>query len=179
MQLGLGLSLVQATPAAAAAPAGYFTHALSTGDSALLVCSQTVSPVIYYSADETLTLGSLLFTNSSLTTPVADAHYSADGIQYFRSIDGEIVDDPLLTLCNDILVPEILLNYGAGIADTCALGPGETTYYIDEGDSQLHLDPYGLTFAPDGNYSDGTVYYTVAGGGGGYTGPTGCPPPEE
>ena len=167
--------MVQGAPAAAA-PAGYYTHSLSSGEAARLVCSQTVPPTNYYSADAVLTLGSLLFTDTALTAAAADSHYSADGVQYFRSIDGVLVDDPVVTLCNDVALPTILLNFGNNeIGAACALGPGEDTYYIDEVEQDLHTEPYGLTPVPDGIYSEGTNYYTVAGGSGNYTGPTTCP----
>jgi hypothetical protein len=134
--------------------------------------------VDYYSADAELALGSLLFTDVALTTPADDAFYSADGVQYFSSVDGVLVDDPVATLCSAVALPEVLLDYDE-VSDSgaCSLGLGGEPYYFLTGESQtpMYLDPYRITTAPDGYYSDGVDYYAVSGGSGDFTGPTVCP----
>lgn len=181
MQLGLGITLVQgATPAAAGGPP--YTHVLSSGNTALYACSQASTTSNFYSADQTLAVGSFLFLDDALTTPADNPFYS-DGTSYYEmaaEVTGEIVAYTPAN-CASVLLTPILLNalpQGDGVEAVCALGPGETTYYINESAVTLHTDIYGLTGVGQGLYSNGTVYYTVYTGAGDYNGPDECPAPE-
>ena len=69
------------------APPSYYSYTLGFGPSGVLACSDP-SPIVYYAATATLSIGTTVYTDSSLTTPVSDGYYcmtcpNTSGINFF------------------------------------------------------------------------------------------------
>jgi hypothetical protein len=75
------------TTTTTAAPPSYYSYTLGFGPGSAGACSDP-SPIVYYAATPTLSIGTTVYTDSSLTTPVSDGYYcmpcpNTSGINFF------------------------------------------------------------------------------------------------